>query len=540
MPRLYMGDEWKTANRLLAKDIGSPLPASPEVAEATMPVERGAMPYLYAQRSNELWQQGTQIGLAGLVKNVGVRSIPSYDGILKGITLEEYELVSWDSFFDPSDDLPTGSLLDIAKTVAVKAIAEAIANIGLEVAGNLSKAIPVIGWIVGSMIDMGLGVAEAVRQQRRADMPKTVRPAIFRPERDIAIYEAVCKPALESGDWTNLWLPPGFMGNLIGTLGPFGRNLEEDWTVAISAREPNFWHEEAGGTGAVAGGMIPGTINLHQGIDVMPGGRIRDWGSLLPTLRKQCMWMWQGYTASQSEQAMFSVRADVIAQDWAGYLMFLRRMLDGDFGGFGQSVEFPSRGECKDALGANRCSGRKGYPFTDADRIRIIEFYADKAWFGWSKGKGTDDNPYGIYTSTPVKQAKKLRNRQFKALDTLLVAYLTEDMAAFSDPELKAKWQKRRGDLLKHPAVCLVDLDAVPTYEDGGIWLEQLQRAGAGSPRCGPHRLTAAGKGKEGDFTEPDTPALPLGLTAGATGAGVGGVLLVAAAVAAFLATRGR
>lgn len=541
MPRLYYGPGFDTAEALLVKPIGSPLPEGLVEAEATMPSQRGAMAYLYAQKSNELWQRGTQIGLSGLVRNIGVASVPSYNGIISGIQLEMHELVKWDDFFSPSEGLPTGSLLDIAKNAAVKAIAEAITKLGIEVAGDMVKAVPVIGWIVGSLIDMGFGIAEAVRAQRAADEPATTRPAIFRPDVDIDMYDAICRLALSSGDWTNVWLPPGFMGNLIGTLGPFGRNVEDDGTVSIAAREPNFWWEEAGGTGAVAGGMIPGTVNLHQGIDMLPGGRVRDWGSLLPTLHKQCIWMWQGYVADQAQQAMFSVRADRIAQGWAGYLMFLRRMLDGEFGGFFQTHPFPSRKECKAAIGASRCDGRDGKVFTTGDRNKVVKFYADKAWFGWSEGAGTESNPYGIETSTPVKAAEGLYRRQFAALDTLTVAYLTEDLAALSDPELRAKWQQRKIDLLSHPARCLVDLDAVPTHQDGGIWREQLVNSGVGGPRCGPFRLTSKPE-NPGDFVEPDTPALPLGLTDGGGGGRRrgGGGLLIAAAVAALLIARNR
>jgi hypothetical protein len=528
----------------------SPLFSSPEDALSNLPSVRASLPYYYADRANMLWQKGAQIGLSGLVRHIGVSSTETFAAILRGIEVPEYSLVSWSDAYPDAKQMPSGTFAEIAKDAGVKLLAEGMRAAGIEIAGKLAQIVPVVGWAVGAIIQTGQVVAQAVHAQRLADMPAFDRPATFRPGQDIFLYNQVCQPALESGDWTNIWLTPGFMGDLVGTKGPFTLVLEKEEdkdgakvSTAITARKGNFWWQEAGGTGAVAGGMIPGTLNLHQGIDLLPGGKIRDWGDLMPTLRKQASWMWSGYVSQQSEQAMFSVRADVIADEWRGYLLFLRRMLDGDFGGFERIVSFDKRKNCRSALSKSRCDGRHGKVFTKKDAKKIIDFYADPAWFGWSKDNGTDSNPYGIDDSTPVRAAEDLRRRQFGALDTLTVAYLTEDLAALSDPELRERWQQRRADLLHHPARCLVDLDSVPYHEDGGIWKERLVRSGVGSPTCEMGGVLRAPEAKQrGDFVACEEPPTPKGVNAVATPAttpggrrtGGGVVLLGAAALAAL------
>lgn len=488
----------------------SPLP-SPQAASSLLPQARANIEQEMVQTTSRLWSEGTQVSFSGLMANVGVPAI-DFGSFMSVVEDDAFDLAR---AFQPVADQGLAGLpqtMDqLWKNDLVQEVAAELAEVGMRLAGETIEMLPVIGWVVGMVLDVTRVVTDAVQAQRRADFPALYPPEVFSPENDLAVYKNFVLPALQSGpqnpsagqslggskfvDLTPLFLPPANAYEVTGNLSPFARRLEADGTVAIAGRTP------------LGLGLIPGSGKLHAAIDTRRGGLVGDLGLYLPTARNQAAWLWQGRVLA-NEPALFSVDAVELEQYWSQYLYRLRKYLAGDFQDDPTSpVEYATKAECAAALGQDRCKkssgkgfGHFGYFFDEAALNAVIDFYADPAWFGWADSTGRyrrrqengsirtfakeEGDEYGTEQALPIQACRMLQQRQWDALDTTSVAYLDESYIALQDSDLWNKWQKRRGQLLEHHARCGIDLDDVPTYVDGGIYLESLVASGVGSKDC--------------------------------------------------------
>jgi len=527
------------AERLAIGIEGTALPDPAAIDERVL--QSGpAIQAAFLEDTMMFWERGAQVGLAALTNHVGMPDAQLFANIARAIKTPVHKLIKV-QFDGP---LPSGTLEQVSDNPLVTEIAEDIVNVGFQVAGQVSQVIPIIGWVIGLGIKLGRTISDVVAASRAGNLPKLYPPAAFNPGTDLATYRNFIlgplrgfgsEPPYKGGlDWTLMFEPPADPDGFVGLNAPFHRIEEEDWSVTLAGNVP------------LGGGMIPGSVNLHSAIDVLrgtgSGSLIRDTGEFLPTAQKQAAWIWQGYVMSNTP-AMFTVDATRLASLWHRYLERLRQYLNGDFQNNPlERIEFDRKKSCKNALGSGRCDGRMGRIFSKSDRTKVINFYADRGWFGWAtetRGrriptgikKLAQYDPYRIRGSTPVKAARLLRERQFKALDTLTVAYIDEGYAAInSDAELREKWKKRRGQLLSHPDRCHVELDSVPWSLDGGVYIEQLRNAGVGGPGCMEARLTA---GQQMPIL--DVPPNPEGLGGPTTGSKKAAGIGVAAAAAAAL-----
>ena len=570
MPKLTGGDVYKIARERLAasldpqEGLGSPLVAR-QALESRIAQERAAGRALIANDSLIQWQKGAVIGASGLMTRLGV-PVEVYKNFYAAIQMPLSELVEpgW------GKDLPlaptVSRLLDNGR---VQDFVNEILDVGLEVAGNVAAAVPIIGWVISIGIKVGQAVDSALGAANR--YPKLYERTAFNPASDEAVYRNFCATAVNSGDWTEVFLPPG-TSNPLGALSGFGFVPTDDGGAEIVPREP------------MGGGVIPGSGNMHAGIGI-GGNNVWELAEFFPLVGQQGPWMWSGFvnpfTGGQVLPSMFSVDTRRLGW-WMGYLEHFRKYLEGGYqdvltAGIEYGRGSAGKNECRKLYGKNRCDKKDGvwhgFPIKGSDVERIIDFYANPAWFGWADSKGrvwrkarknagpwtqrsektgwafteTDSNdPHGIETAIPVIEVKRLRDRQFAALNTIGVAYLEQDLPAFeADQEMLKRFGERRNQLLSHPARCGVVLDEVPTDWDGGIYKEALIRSGVGGPGCQGASLDIAAAVPR----ETDPADIPTGLdehfvSAGrrkvSSGSGGVGIALLGAAAVYMMSKKGR
>jgi len=542
MPYLAEGDLYTAARTAANLGIVSPLPTYDGSGFHHPGIDLPASNLVTSQEniarvSVANMAVGTQVSAGGILAHVGVTQQQTFNGLADWMQTPAWEV---DDIFGAifqskyTDNLASSGLHALMGSELVAELVGQMVNLGAELMGEYIEMIPVIGWIIGSAIDIGSMVREAMVAQRAADFPTLYRPLAFNPGLDATVYNDYVRPMIDNtpgqgaptiiSDWTDMFMPPGTTA-VLGTLSPFGFTMESDFTIAIVPRFP-----------PLGLGIIPGSAMLHQGIDLDRHGRVRDLGDFLPTAAQQGGLLWQRVMVEGP--AMFTVDTSRLMY-WSGYLEKLRQYLgfapmapDRTYPGLGgffsdainARVEFPTEDVCFSSLGKSECvnsDGKKkgarrwGRFANNSDAAKIIDHYASPALFGWADSNGNYlkfnkqgnlvvdfaqdpvQDASGTHHCTPVKAVRLLRERQFQSLDTLMVAYLeTERYAAFqTDTELRNRFNERRAQLVQHPARCHIDLEAVPGMDslDGGIWLEALVNSGVGNPAvCGPGMQIAA------------------------------------------------
>lgn len=444
-------------SRLRSKDwhVDIMLPDLREIDERARGVPQiGAVTAQYALRALEIWQSGSQMALGNIVQSIGV---PAFN-IFKEL-VEQFKI-------DPVADV-TAKLEDVYGTVSAalsqmqsnpsdggQAMTEA-AGAGVSTGVSMVTAVPVVGMVVRLAWNVGmltLRIAQLAKQsQDYGAVERIYPPSRFLPSADRDVLNTVLLDTVRAkSDWTKLFSPPS-MGTGVGTLPPYATKNTE-FGVEIFRRHgydedglPINW----GNAGWL--GMVPGSATLHSGIAVTSTAAEEIGSSMFPSARGIGTWLWKQVTSKDPLAAIFTVHADAMSGAWSGYIHQLHEFINET-----------------DKLNVDQ-------------KARVMErMNGDSSGtiFGWGSSIAPVANEWDHYGPTVVGDA--LRARQFKACDTLLIAYVDESFGAFQDEQLLERFKQRRKQLLEHPAVCDVRLDDV-VDED---YKEALRSAGAGSGSC--------------------------------------------------------
>lgn len=376
--------------------------------------------------SGQIYQTAGQIGAGQIVSKVGVNAIATFNAISNSLgqdVIEEMDI----ALADQAGDV----LSAVAQMSSSNDILRDAMQVGMGLAINLMCTIPVVGWIAKLAWSIGNGIANIAKVVKQSDTyGETIQyPATnFNPEVDrLVLNQEVLRRLRSSKDWTRLFRPPG---------GGVPEN--KAWLDAYYTSDLQGGGRRLAATNVCDDclGFVPGTGFLHKSMEIFGPANLKDTGNVyLPSSRQHGLWIWK-HIARANSPALYTVDASVLESTWRWYLQPLREYVLAD---------------------------KKLSP---AQRKRIINYY-DRGGdaegdplkiFGWgSTTKSVDPDDY-----QPVKEARILKKRQLAFLDTLTCAYVGDDYGAIADPEIKAKWEERRQDLLQHPAICQVDLEMIP------------------------------------------------------------------------------
>lgn len=406
----------------------------------------------YPLRALTILEASQQQALGGLIQSIGVPTLRIFNDVVSTFKIDvvgditERLLAAYDSIRAATkamEESPEGG--EAMRVAAEGATAHAI---------NLTASIPAVGfavrlaWSVGKMIQR---IAKLASDDYGA-AERIFAPTRFNPTYDIDVLNNILEDVRVSSDWSGVFGPPR-LGQNIGTLPDYTVSRT---TVGVEIQRATGYGDNGlpiNWSDAGYHGMIPGTATLHAGVSVEKGVASDIGSTLFPSARNLGATLWSQVAApgSGALSPIFTVNASRVAGWWQDYI-------------FGLHVFVHETGDLasheKTSI-IKRMNGDESGPI-----------------FGWGKSLEPQPNEWDEYQATRVCQT--LRDRQFKACDTLLIAYVDEGFGAFSDTALRDRFRKRRMDLLQHPAVCDVRLNDVvePAYRDA------LESAGAGSGRC--------------------------------------------------------
>ena len=482
--------------------VDSMLPDTAEIVQRAQGIPQ--VSFLQAElalSSLQVWQQGSQMALGGLVQSIGV---PAFD-VFKTL-VKEFKI-------DPAQDVieklegaygtvsaALSSMSSSGSGEGGEAMAMA-ASAGVGDGIQTMTAFPIVGLVVRiawQLGKLGVNIAKWVREGKNYGAIERLYPSSrFFPETDVRVLNSVLLDQVRTKkDWTGIFSPPA-LGGGVGTQAPYAVKRLDTGGVEIvrRLRDGDGNLVDWGAQGWL--GFIPGTALLHSGISVN-GQLVEEIGStLFPSARGVAAWMWKEITAPNPLASIFAVDADEIGDRWVGYISQLHEFVD-DTGALNTDEK--------------------------AAVMRTFNASSGGSIFGWGTAIKPKPNEWDHYHPRTV--ADQLRARQLKACDTLLIAYVDEDFGAFRDPAVRSRFRQRRKDLLDHPAVCNVKLDSVIDAD----YKEALKSAGAGTIQCakGPQWLSAGpvgppfnpvddtgsgGQGGEGGLDRPkrtSSRALPL------------------------------
>jgi hypothetical protein len=469
------GADAERARNLISDTIAgagnmTPLPALlPEVAIAQV-TSASQTAGMASFASN--WQGGAQVGLGSAGAVLGVLRSSTIGNIEKSLVLETRDFLDLDIGDDLTDgvkDFLGGSMSGSDLVNFGFKLGESLAEMGFQIASNVVNVVPIYGQIVSAIMKFGKAIYDLV-QSSGGEHVRVYDRIGFNPEHDQIVYTQYCAKAAASGDWTSVFSPPVIIGDE-WPLTTFVVQREDDGTDRIMPR---------GGVGAVAGGgFIPGTQHCLGFLDVLPNTTVRDTGdTLLPTLRQQGIWMWQGYTSpvdsSVIDPTIFSVDCASLLEKWSAYILQFRMFMEWKGGDKTQSLG-------------------------DSQRKKpVIDYYSTKEFFGWPKGfiatgHARNGEPYvptsWVGKTQPALALKALRAQQMAALDTLMCAYVDMRHAAVrGDPEVQARWRQRREQLIHSPDRFYLDLESIPPDPwshdaESGAYFDKLIASGAGTKK---------------------------------------------------------
>lgn len=465
----------------LPKDVSLRLPDIAEIqADAGNTGLLGALEGLYSQRSAEIWQQTSQIGLGGILSSVGMPVLSMFDATADAMqvnvvdevrdaleqTYGDYRKARNEMGMSPNG----GQALDLA------------VGVGAGVAVDLASVVPVLGYVVRGVWAIANLIVRIskIAKQSQAQAQIIYPPTTFNPELDNGVVNLSLSSIRNSRDWSLLFSPPS-LGKGVGTVSDYAKvKLHDGWEIV---RRDAYEYASAGYTG-----MVPGTGWLHRGIQWRNHQQMQDTGSiLLPSTRNFGIWLWKHIMGAQkASPSMYCIDPD-IGTLWRGYIYGLHQYLyeEGDF-------------------------------LSEAARKSIIQTLnkdpQGRKIFGW--GNKIKPSASEVENYQPVRECEVLRQRQMAYLDTLMCAYVDDSFVAIKkSASLRARLEQRRGQLLQHPARCGVDLASVPdkAYRDA------LMQSGVGGGPCKTVGLNLAAPG----FADP--PKVPDGQqgAAGIPGSGI-------------------
>lgn len=441
MPKLSKDDPIIAA---LPDEIGETLPDVNAIVADVGLVPGGFDPQEVAYRSAKIYQAAGQIGLGDIVSRLGVSNNDAFTQISSMLATDVVATMD-DVLVEQAGDLTaairqmsiSNDLLDNAMKV----------GIGLSI--QLASTVPIIGWLVKLAWTVGNTIAkivEVVRKSNADDKPPQYPATQFNPEADRDLLNThVLRQLRTSHDWTHMFRPPGLgVPEQASWLGEF-------WTADLKGGGKSIATTNAC---TACLGYVPGTAFLHKSIEIF-GLDLKDTGNVyFPSPRQHGLWIWK-HLSRHNTPALYTIDANSLVDGWHSYLVTLRHYI------------------------------MDHKHLSVAQKKRIIDYY-DKGGddsssalkiFGW--GKYSKAMMQGDHLQ-PVKEALILRSRQLAYLDTLTCAYVDENYGALSDPDVKAKWQQRRKQLLDHPAVCNVDLDMIPD----AIYRGQVEYEQQNRPQC--------------------------------------------------------
>ncbi len=432
--------------------------------------------------SARIYQGGGQIGLGQIATNIGVSSVETFGAITEALDMDVIDSV------DATLVGEAGSILSAFSDMADSdALVKKAMEVGIGISVQLMSQIPVVGWIAKLAWNLGNAIRQivAVVKQSSADDEPPKYPAVqFNPETDwFRFNNDVLKPLRTSHDWTHMFRPPG------GGVPADAAWLKEFFVAPL----------EGGGVRIAASnpcsqclGYIPGTAFLHNDIEMFHL-QLKDTGNMyLPSSRQHGLWIWK-HISRHNTPALFTVDAGVLASTWGGYIKTLRQFVEGN----------PD-------LSNGQMDKIVNYYNKDEEGLKI---------FGWGGPRTHDAGAWipdeDVEKYQPVRESVILKERQLRFCDTLTVAYVDSTFGALKDPDVKAKWDERRHDLLQHPAVCDVQLDMIPdAVYRGQVEFEQEKRGF--SCQLGPQSIAAVivdvpegqggAAGVDGKTSKPGTP----------------------------------
>lgn len=386
--------------------------------------------------SGQIYQSAGQIGAGQIVSKIGVNALSTFNAITSALGEDVNESM------DQALAGQAGDLLSaIGEMSESNDILQEALEVGMGLAINLMCTIPVVGWIVKLAWNVGNAIAKIATVVKQSDDYDDVveYPATnFNPEVDrVILNQEVLRRLRSSKDWTELYRPPG------GGKGEGQQWKDEFYTANLQGGGRRV---QVGNVCNSCLGFVPGTAFLHKSMEIFGKGNLKDTGNVyLPSSRQHGLWIWK-HISRANTPALYTIDADALQSSWRWYLGPLREYIMGD---------------------AVAASGYGVDNNLSAAQIQKIINYYDRGGdatgdplkiFGWgSLNENVSPDDY-----QPVKEARILKKRQLAFLDTLTCAYVDDDYGALRDPEVKEKWERRRKDLLQHPAICDVDLDMIP------------------------------------------------------------------------------
>jgi len=417
------------------------------------------------------------------------------------------------------------------ETACADLILDAQLDIILKVMGQAVSSVPVLGWIVQG-IAFGVVVGKVIWLEAQDPPDPTAAPLTLNQAADQDAGNRIVS-ALDSPDWTPLWLPPHdghgetyfqhinveygtgyegsrlWLGNALGAAVPLGEGLMPGQSGAAQQWQTRMEQASTGSTRLDALANFLGIPIAHGSGDASSIGKTTTYpiGYFRPSLPQLNQLLW-GEVSKVDGEAMWRVNADRLSEGWDGYWgrweqIFDLFVQDGTktqqqiLWNILQGGALPAG--WSDALRPVR-TGLKAQGQVNPDLIperyrRLqnggMEIVSEDMLF---LGTGTGCNPclipsyelkWGSGWRWAVTQAgvtryvlDNFRERQEYALQTLMVAYLTG-----SEPGLGGKgsamfieWETNRDKLLTSPWRHSVDMDRVPKtdWTGTGDWRKLL------------------------------------------------------------------
>lgn len=419
---------------------------------------------------------------------------------------------------------------------------------------------PIIGWIIG-IGKAGFAIGDMIWEEHKGE-DTTYYPAVtYNAEEDQGLSQSMLD-ATSSDDWTPMFLPATKGPWILETKQIKYQGGRKGWALALGSRT-----YEGLGTGCMPGvdtiasvwqsespEELPKVLFWKQarGAPIAPGGeywedvpRPLSLDKYRPSFQQSSVTMWAHVLRNGPD--MFRVNTREIGGWWNDYFAAWRYLLFTD--GLSKWQQHFIWGILTTGtLGAPEAAMKMPYlDFANWPRhvYRLIG-YPDP-------GKRGEKSPVAYLTAQGYMryQADQTRDRQKNALGTLTVAYLdgtepafgTSRGAQFRDQGLLDLFEKRRKQLLDHPALSQVELDMVPPGEWKAEAHKRLVGGTISAAMIGPG-ATATMKFDAGKPL-PVGPPLTSGMVTAATQSKVGlgaGLLLVGAGlgVAAIASSRSK
>lgn len=434
--------EYSKAIDLLQSDLPPMLPdisqleKSGGIAGAT-----AALGAEWALRATQNWQVNTQFTLGELVVDIGVPTFQMFESIA-GVLGEDLRALAQEAILHTGESIQDAVSSIGDDTIAGKDLVQTEIIDGVGQGVQAASIVPIIGWAVKLLWGVGMGIRRLVSIAGTEPLGPVFEKTSFAPLVDQLFLKMFVDDVKTARDFTDIFRPPGqgwpFQSMLIENPDPYGA----EGVRVIAAKQEGTWL-----------GCVPGTGFVHKSLEFID--RPTEAGRYLPSLQGQAPWLWK-HIMQSGTPAMFAVDASNPSEalGWTWYIYGLHSYL---------YQENPLNNE------ANLRATMKFYNKVEGDG-RL---------FGWGTSPAPKEKEQDTYG--PVLELHKLRKRQEKFLDTILVAYLDENYAALkNDTGLRDKWKTRRDQLLHHPARCDVNLNAVPDP----LYRQALLDAGVGKPWC--------------------------------------------------------